>query len=500
MFRIQQTKKNILVAALFLGVNPAASGQTPRPDPLGYSVATPRPISPAEGTTNPSAQATQRQNPYLGSVPAKATGTTIQLSMWDAIERGLRFNLGLIESNQASADVRAARLRSLSALLPQISAEGRQAFESISYKEIGLKLPSIPGFPALPPTSGGFGYQDTRISVTQSLYNAELREQYHAQKSAEKASVFTIKDSRDVVVFAVGTAYVQVIASAARVETTKAQLASALELDRQTANQVRSEVAPEIDSLRAQVERQSAEQRLTNAVNQFEKDKLTLARITGLGIGQEFTLTDPLGYQPLTGITKESATEDAFRSRADLASAEASLRAAEFTLRAEKAQRLPSVSFHADYGGGGANVGSFNQVYTVAGTVSIPLYTGGRIRADIEQAQADSARREAEYEDLKGRIAYDVRVAWLDMTASDSSVKVAERNKTLAERALLQSLDRYTNGVTNYLEVVQAQEAVVAASENHIESLYSFTVAKISLARAMGGSETRLHELLRGSK
>jgi outer membrane protein TolC len=244
------------------------------------------------------------------------------------------------------------------------------------------------------------------------------------------------------------------------------------------------------------VERQSAEQRVTNADNQLEKDKLTLARIIGLAIDQEFGVSDPLAYHPLSGITRETATDEALRSRADLRSAEASVQAAASTLRAQKAQRLPVVSVSADYGGAGVNVGNFNQVYTVAGNISVPIYTGGRIRADIQQAQADLARREAEYEDLKGRVAYDVRVAWLDLSASDSSVKVAERNKSLAERALTQSQDRYTNGVTNYLEVVQAQEAVTVASENYIQSLFSFNVAMTSFARAVGAAETRLPELL----
>jgi len=186
------------------------------------------------------------------------------------------------------------------------------------------------------------------------------------------------------------------------------------------------------------------------------------------------------------------------RSRADFRSAEASVRAAVFNLRAQKAQRLPVVSVTADYGGAGANIGNFNQVYTVAGNISVPIYTGGRIHADIQRAQADLARREAEYEDLKGRVAYDVRVAWLDLSASDSSVKLAERNKSLAEKALTQSQDRYTNGVTNYLEVVQAQETVTVASENYIQSLFSFNVAMISFARAVGNAETKLPELLGG--
>jgi outer membrane protein TolC len=488
-------RRGVLGAALFFSGIALLSSQSTQPGALGYSIVTPHPINPAESTTNPSAQATQSQNPYLGSVPTgQATSETLRLSLREIVERGLRYNLGLVESNQSGAEARAARLRALAALLPQISGQGRQVYADLSLKEIGLKLPSIPGFPGLPATTGGFAYQDVRLSLTQSLYNSSLRNQYQAQKSAEASSRLSIEDAKDVVVFAVGTAYWQAVASAARVETAKAQLASAQELDRQTANQVQSEVSPEIDSLRAQVQRQSAEQRLTNAVNQWEKDKLTLARITGLPMEQKFSLTETGDYRSLAGITLASATEEAFHSRADLASAEAGVQAAEFTLRAQRAQRLPVLSLSADYGGAGLNVGSFNQVYTVAGSVSVPFYTGGRIRADIQQAQADLERRQAQYADLKGRVTYDVRAAWLDLQASDSSVRVAQRNQALAARALTEAQDRYTNGVTNYLEVVQAQETTVAANENYIQSLYSFNVSKLALARAMGAAEKRWGE------
>jgi outer membrane protein TolC len=298
------------------------------------------------------------------------------------------------------------------------------------------------------------------------------------------------------VVFAVGTAYLQVLASTARVDTARAQLASARQLDEQTSNQVKNEVAPEIDSLRAQVELQSAEQRLTNATNRLEKDKLTLGRIIGLAVDQDFAVTDSLPYTPLSGITGESVAAEALRFRSDVRSAEASVEAAVFTLRAQKAERQPVISLSANYGGGGINVGNFNQVYAIAGNVSVPIYTGGRIRADIQQAESDLARRQAEYEDLKGRVAYDVRVAWLDASASETSVKVAQRNKSLAERALRQAEDRYANGVTNYLELVQAQEAVAESNENYIESLFSYDQALISLARAMGSAEKNLPDLL----
>ncbi|HEY4085352.1 MAG TPA: TolC family protein [Bryobacteraceae bacterium] len=475
-----------------------AWGQTNSMDPLRYSVATPRPVNPAEGTTNPSAQATQRQNPYLGSVPQKSTGANIDISLNDAVQRGLRYNLGLVDAGHASADVRAARLRALSAMLPQITARGRQAYEDLSLKEIGLKFPPIPGFSGLPATTGGFGFEDARVAVEQSVYSARLRDQYKAQKTEEQASTFDVKDSRDVVVLAVGTAYLQALASEARVEAARARLTSARELDQQTADRVKAETSPEIDALRAQVERQTAEQGITNAMNRLEKDKLTLGRIIGLAVDQPFTLTDTLAYHPLTGLTSESATNDALQSRADLASAQVGLHAAELKLKAEKAQRLPTVSVSANYGAGGANLGNVNQVYALEGDVSIPLYTGGRIRSDIEQAQTEVERRQAAYADLKGRVAYDVRIAWLDAEASDSSVKVAGQNRTLADRALTQSRDRYENGVTNVLEVVQAQETVAVAADNYIDSVYSFDLATVSLARAMGGADTKLKELLGG--
>ncbi len=489
-------KVGLLVASLMSAGSAMCQAQ---PDPQGYSISTPRPINPAASTTNPSALATQGQNPYLGSTPAgKATDQVLSLSLRDAVERGLRYNLGLIESNQGTAEVRAQRLRALSALLPNLSVKGEQAFEDISLKEIGLKLPPIPGFPGLPATTGAFGYQDARVSVAQSVYNAELHDRYGAQKSAEQASALSTRDARDVVVYAVGIAYLQVVASAARVETAQAQLASAQELDQQTADQVRAEVSPEIDSIRAQVQRQTAEQRLINTTDAFEKDKLALGRIIGIPIDQKFAVVDPSEYRPLPEFTQQSATAEALRDRADLRSAEANVHAAQYSVQAEKAQRLPAFSLRADYGGAGVNVGSFNSVYTVAGSISFPIYTGGRIRADVDEARANLTRRQAEYEDLRGRVAYDVRVAWLDLGASDTGVKVAQKNQALAERALTQSRDRYSNGVTNYLEVLQAQETLTAARENYIQSLYSFNVSKMALARAMGVAERRFSDFFGG--
>jgi len=457
------------------------------------SVNTPHPINPATDTTNPSARATQNLNPYLGSTPhGEATKEELHLSLEDVIARGLEYNLGLIDNQQASADARAQRQHALAALLPEVSARAEQTYRQFSLKSINLAFPPQTGI-QLPPTSGQFGYSEARIIAQSPVLNMTLLDNYRQQKEVETAAAFSAKDARDVVVFVVGAAYFQVVASQARLETAKAAVASMRELNTQVADQFKSEVSPEIDTLRADVELHSTEQRVTDAANDLEKDKLTLDRITGIPLDQAWNPAGDYGYVALPNDTANDS--QAVANRFDVASAKASFAAAEFRTRAARSERLPEISFNASYGGGGVNPGNYNRVDEVSGSVSVPLFTSGRIRSDIHAAESEFVQRRAELADIEGRANYDVRTARLDAQASESGVKVAEENRTLAQRALAQSQDRYKNGVTNYLEVLEAQEALAAANENYIASLFSFNVAKISLARALGSAESRVPEL-----
>lgn len=154
--------------------------------------------------------------------------------------------------------------------------------------------------------------------------------------------------------------------------TAEAQLASARELDQQTADQVKAEISPEIDSLRAQVQRQAAEQQFINAGNQQEKDKLALARIIGLSVEQDFVTTDVFAHDPLPALSYESVKAEALQLRADLASVVAGVRAAEYVLSAKRSQRLPVVTVNANYGGAGANVGNSTRSTRFTATFLCP--------------------------------------------------------------------------------------------------------------------------------
>ena len=349
--------------------------------------------------------------------------------------------------------------------------------------------------PGLPSVTDSFQYQDARIGVSQSIYSGELRDRHRAAAASERAANLTAKDVRDIVVLTVGTAYLQIQANVARLDSAVAQLASAQELDRLSADKVRAELAPEIDALRAQVERQVAQQRVITARTDFEKSKATLTRAIGLPATQTFDIEPPAAFRA-PSVTEASAIESALQERADLSSAQARVDAAELALRAVRAQHQPTVGVNGDYGVGGDHT-AFNQIYTVALGVSVPIYTGGRIRAEVVRAESEVGSRQAEYDDLKSQVVYDIHVAWLELTSATTSVTVAESNRRLAERALVQAQDRYANGVTNYLEVVQAQESVAQANENYVTNVYAVNVARLTLARAMGGTETHVKELFR---
>src|SRR5262249_8839293 len=150
----------------------------------------------------------------------------------------------------------------------------------------------------------------------------------------------------------------QVQASEARVETAKAELAAAQELETQTLHRVQSGLAADIEGLRATVQRQTSEQRVTVAVANLEKDKLTLARIIGLPSGQQFITTTHAAYHPWTGGELEAALRQARSDRADVKSAEATASAAQLSKRSAQLERVPGFSVNGYYGSIGQNLGN----------------------------------------------------------------------------------------------------------------------------------------------
>ena len=245
-----------------------------------------------------------------------------------------------------------------------------------------------------------------------------------------------------------------------------------------------------IDVLRARVELQTQQQRLIAAENQLAIDKLGLARVIGLPNGQQFQLSDSIPYAPLVGLTLDQALEQAYMTRPDYQSAKAQVRAAELARQATAAENYPWLSADGNYGAiGSPNFGTSHGTFTFATTLNIPIFQGTRVRADKLQADSVLLRRKAELADLNGKIDDQVRTAFFNLRSSFELVAVAQSNIDLANQTLAQAQDRFAAGVADNLEVVQAQETVATANQSYIASLYSFNLAKISLAQSIGVAE-----------
>lgn len=437
----------------------------------------------------PRSGSAQTQNPFLGSVPAgKATVTILELSLKQALEQALKYNLGVIESAQNTRAAHAVHLRGLNALLPNLSVRISEAVEQVNLRAQGLKI-TLPGI-SIPTLVGPFNVTDARAYLSQEILNWSDIKNWKSASESERALQYSYKSSRDLVVLTAGSAYLVVISDTAAVDSIRAQVKTAQTLYENDIDQNKAGIIASIDVLRARVQLQTEQQRLIAAENQLAIDKLTLARVIGLPNGQEFHLTDSVPYAPLEGISMDEALKKAYSARPDYLSAKSQVRAAELARQAATAENYPTLSTAVNSGDiGSPNFGSSHGTFSFAVTLNIPIFQGTLVRADKLAADSALEQRKAELADLEGKINDEVRTAFLNLQSSSNLVTVARSNIDLAAQTLAQAQDRFSAGVADNLEVVQAQESVASANQSYIASLYSFNLAKISLAQALGVAE-----------
>ncbi len=452
------------------------------------------------GPTGVAAQAgytldSQSQNPYLGGVPVgTASPTPLSLSLEGAVARGLRQNLGGLLSTDAVSGAKGDRWRALSELLPNLTTGTTFAVRQNNVRAtIGIN--NVPGHP---PVLGPFGVFDARGYLDQTIFDWESIERARSSAAQVKSAQYSYKNARELIVLVVVSNYLLVIADQSQVESALAQRDTARALLDQTTDQHKAGLAAAVDELRSNVELQAREQRLIVARNNLSKQTLVLARAIGLPTGQAFDITTQVAYQPLTTPSLDEALQQAYAARADYESLTEQVRSAELQKKAASAERYPTVSAVADYGTIGTNPASNHGTVDAAAELRLPIFQGGRVHGDNLVADSLLASVKQQLEDLRARIDQEVRDAFLDLQDTAQEVSVEHNAIQLATQTLQQSRDRFASGVTDDIEVVQAQEALADANDAYIASLYSYNTAKISLARAMGVAESNYSLYLKG--
>jgi outer membrane protein TolC len=437
------------------------------------------------------------ESPFTGSQPEdKPSPEVLQIGFADAIDRGLRNNLGLLIAGDNTITARGEKWKELSELLPNLHGNIEENVQTQSLTALGLKS-SVLHAP-VPRVIGPFNYFDARAYVSQSIFDFQAIEKERAAEESVKAAQYVYKDARELVVLAVGNAYLLAIAQAARVETAEAQVKNADALYGKAVDSQKAGLTPGIDTLRSQVELQTRQQQLIAARNDYAKQKLSLARIIGLAPGQEFVLTEKSPYQAFVPLPLEQYLQRAYLARSDYQAALSKVRSAELSRRGAAAGAYPSLGVGANFGDIGVNPANSNGTWQVNGNLNIPIFTGGKVHSDVLEADAALKEARSRLGDLRGRIDYEVRTALLDLNSAAEQVEVARSSVDLAEQTFAQSQDRFAAGVADNLEVVQAQESVASAHESYIQSLYAHNLAKVELAHAIGDAEEGVKQYLKG--
>jgi len=420
--------------------------------------------------------------------PLDAAGP-LQLSLKRAVEIAVspEGNTNIQLSDEALKQARARSAEARAALLPDLEASVTQQSRTENLAALGLQsvaLP-IPGF-HFPTFAGPFSTFDARATASQSVFNFSSIRQYQASKADVSAAKSDVRNTDEQVAAQVARVYLAALKADADLETAQANVTLSEALLTQAENEKRAGTGTGIEITRARVQLANDRQRLLAAQNARHAAHLQVLRATGLRLDTEIELTDRLEYAPVDAMTLERARQEALHERADLEAQQRREEHARLSASAAKLQRLPSVAAFGDYGSIGTGLDSALPTRTIGIQVRVPVFDGGRRDAERAESASQWNAEKARTNDLKQQIDLDVRRALDELKSAEDQVEVSKDGLDLSQNELAQARRRYEAGVTNSVEVTDAQTRLERARDNQTAALYAYNVARIDLAQAMG--------------
>ena len=418
---------------------------------------------------------------------ASAAGP-IELSLKRAVEVAVspEGNTKIQLSGEALKQAQSRSAQARAALLPDLEASVTDRNQTESLAAMGIKIVvPIPNF-QFPTFVGPFNTMDARATVTQSVFDFSSIKRFQASKVGVSAARSDVDSTQEQVAAQVARAYLAAVRADADVETAQSDVTLAEAVLKQAENQKTAGTGTGIEITRAKVQLANDQQRLLVAGNQRTSARLQLMRVMGLRLDTELELTDKLAYVPVDAVTIEQARAQALKERPDLKAQQEREANARIAASATKMERLPSVAAFGDYGSIGPGFDNALPTRTYGISLRVPVFDGGRRDARRAESASQYRSEKVRTNDLKEQIELDVRLALDSLRSAQDQVGVAKDGLELADNELTQARRRYEAGVTNSLEVTDAQTRLERARDNQTDALYNYNVARIDLAQAMG--------------
>ena len=436
-----------------------------------------------------------RKTPWLAAAllgiatlaPAQDALVPRQLSLGAALEQALEQNPTLQRQLLEQVRQEAAVLEARGALLPSLEARVSETRHSYNYESL-LGAPAGPGTPVV---VGPFSLRSAGAYLQAPILDLSLWRRWRGSRSTADAAKAETERMREEISALVVGQYLLALRAEARVRAVQARIELAKALEDLAVHQEQSGVGTGIDTLRAKVRTQSEEQALIQARTSRQEALSGLVRLLDLPGGTSLAVQPLVADEPVPEAGLESALAEAKQLRPDFRVLDAQSRAADDRVAQARAMNLPSVQAFAYLERTGLVQTNLERVFEVGVQVKVPIFTGGRIQAQTSQAQAARNQLDAARHELEAQVVFELRTAGERLTAARSELAVTEKVLGLAREELEQARHRFEAGVSNNIELVNAQEELARAEEGNLDARYRLDQAEADLAHARGDVESR---------
>ncbi len=414
----------------------------------------------------------------------EAAPKPLRLTLNDAVNIALKQNPQIAIANLNLAESQESKKIALSGLLPSASLDASQDVSRVNVSTlVAGAIPRIPGH------IGPFWTTQAGPSFSAPLFDLTLWERWRASQENVRANDAERLTAREENVQLVVSEYLGGLRAAADVTAAKSRLDLAKALFDLASDQQKNGVGTKIDTLRANVQYQNERQRLSEAQSQLKISLYALSRLLNIDARQPIELADAPSFFETPAVNTDETIAAAFEQRPEIKVVLAQVKQAEFQKRAASAERLPKLSLSGDWTLEGLTPSTMIPAYRIGAAFQVPLFTGGRIPAEIATADLEIKKLQQSAQDLRNQIAQEVKTSLAQLDAARVSVEAAGIGVSEAKEEVSQAEDRFRAGITNNIEVITAQDDLARANDNEIAALYGYNQARADLARATGRME-----------
>jgi outer membrane protein len=422
------------------------------------------------------------------ALPGNAPTAVMRLSLEQAVALAIKQNpteqIAILNAAESVQDKNITR----AALLPEANLRVSDSANRVNLRaEFGGK-PLVPQA-ALPGHIGPYQLFSAGTNFSSSLFDFSLWKRYQASRTNVDATKANSLATREQVILLVVSQYIGTLRAMANVDASKSRVELAQALYDQAADLQKEGVGTGIDTLRANVELQNEKQRLIEAENDREASLFGLSRLLNLDPRQKIELADSLSFYETPQPEVEPSIDRALAEREEWKALEAQEKSTRLQKQSAQYERLPSFRFDGDWAEFGTQPSTVIPIYQYQVSMNMPLFTSGRIKAEVVKADLQLQKVEQNKADLRNSIALDVKTALLNLESARNELQVANLGIQLSKDEVDQARDRFKAGVANNIEVITAQDSLSRANDNQIEALYRFNQARADFARAIGQME-----------